>query len=283
MQARATFSLHVRRAECKYKTYIDVRSTPPPCRATHDQAKSDGDAIAGCIGCLDGLHVKTQAPSLHDVLNVIRYYSGSKGNYGLNVQAIATAKYRFLCMSCIAPGSSNDWTAYLSSAMSSRVGDLPHGYYLLGDAAYPLSNQLLTPYPGRGLSPEYDSFNFHLSQLRVKVEQSFGILVSRWGILWRPLRVAFKRRPKLIQALFHLHNFCIDEGSPEISILDETIVSGHRRPTMPAGVLPPSFTTPTDARPKRRGEVELRRGIMLSLDRVQQKRPKRNVDRNTPR
>lgn len=167
--------------------------------------------------------------------------------------------------------------------MSDLVAKLPHGYYILGDAAYPLSNQLLTPYPGKGLSPDYDSFNFHLSQLRVKVEQSFGVLVSRWGILWRPLRVKFALRPKLIQALFHLHNYCIDEGSPEISTLDETIVSGNRGPNLRGGVLPPSFSTPTDARPKRSGEVELRRGIMLSLGRVGQKRPKRNVDRNTPR
>ena len=89
--------------------------------------------------------------------------------------------------------------------MSQAVGKLPDGYYILGDAAYPLSDHLLTPYPGQGLSPEKDSFNFYLSQLRVKVEQSFGILVQRWGILWRPLRVAFDGRPKLIRALFHLH------------------------------------------------------------------------------
>ncbi|CAN0544285.1 unnamed protein product, partial [Laminaria digitata] len=52
---------------------------------------SDGGVISGCIGCLDGLNVKTEAPSIHDVLNVIRYFSGSKGCYSLNVQAIATA------------------------------------------------------------------------------------------------------------------------------------------------------------------------------------------------
>ena len=128
---------------------------------------------------MDGLNVKTEAPSIHDVLNVLRYYSGSKGCYSLNVQAIATARYRFLCMSGTTPGSSHDWTAYTGSKMSQAVDKLPDGYYILGDAAYPLSDHLLTPYPGQSLSPEKDSFNFHLSQLRVKVEQSFGILVQR--------------------------------------------------------------------------------------------------------
>ena len=47
-------------------------------------------------------------------------------------------------------------------------------------------------------------FNFHLSQLRVKIEQSFGILVSTWGILWRPLSVGFAGRTDLIVARFQL-------------------------------------------------------------------------------
>lgn len=71
------------------------------------------------------------------------------------------------------------WTAYAGAQMSQAVDKLPDGYYILGDAAYPLSDKLLTPYPGKGLAPEYDSFNFHPSQLRVKAEQSFGILVQR--------------------------------------------------------------------------------------------------------
>lgn len=190
--------------------------------------------FAGCVGCVDGLLAKMVAPSIHDTLNVIRYFSGAKGGYGLNIQAIATAKYRFLAMSCKCPGATNDWTAWLSSFMADATAKLPRGYYLLGDAAYPISNQLLTPYPGTGLAPGMDSFNFHLSQLRVKVEQSFGILVARWGILWRP---------KLIRTLFHLHNFFIDEGSNPIAVGDESAESGKGRPSMPDAVLPDAFWT----------------------------------------
>lgn len=250
----------------------------------HLQEKSDGDIIAGCIACLDGLHVKTEAPSLGDILNVIRYYSGAKGGYGVNVQAMATATYRFLCMSCVSPGSTNDWTAFLDSKMSDRVAKLPRGYYVLGDAAYPLSDQLLTPYPGKGLRPDLDSFNFHLSQLRVKVEQSFGILVQRWGILWKPLRVSFDRRTKLIRALFHLHNYCIDEGSALLRRCDETKSVRKRRPKVSvSGRLPAEFQTPQPKRPRRSGEVDMRRELMESLKRVGQVRPRRNVRRNTPR
>ena len=81
---------------------------------------------------------------------------------------------------------------------------LPNVYHITEDAMYPISDKLLTPHPGKSLPKDQDSFNFYLSQLRVIIEQSFGILVSTWGILWRPLSVGFAGRTDLIVALFHL-------------------------------------------------------------------------------
>ena len=48
-------------------------------------------------------------------------------------------------------------------------------------------------------------------------ECAFGIIIRRWGCLYRPLRVAFHRRAALIGACIHMHNFCID-----MRIEDET-------------------------------------------------------------
>ena len=92
-------------------------------------------------------------------------------------------------MSAITPGGSNDWVAWNRSTLSEAVDKLPNGYHILGDAAYPLSEKIMTPYPGKNLPPDKDSLNFHLSQLRIKIEQTFGIVVATWGILRRPLRV----------------------------------------------------------------------------------------------
>lgn len=52
--------------------------------------------------------------------------------------------------------------------------------------------------------------------MRQCIERSFGIMVTRWGILWRTLRVDFCMIPVLLTALAKLHNFCIDEkdGDP---------------------------------------------------------------------
>ena len=43
------------------------------------------------------------------------------------------------------------------------------------------------------------------------IECAFGILVRRWGLLWRPLSMRFDRRAPVVCAIIRLHNFCIDE------------------------------------------------------------------------
>lgn len=42
------------------------------------------------------------------------------------------------------------------------------------------------------------------------VEQAFGIMFARWGILWRPLRFSLAQNVRVVQLAMVLHNFCID-------------------------------------------------------------------------
>ncbi|CAB1114698.1 unnamed protein product [Ectocarpus sp. CCAP 1310/34] len=204
-------------------------------------------------------------------------------------QATCDANYRFCSMSCIAPGSTNDWTAWNHSDLSTAVKNLPPGFYMLGDAAYPLSDHLLTPYPGRGLPLDKDAFNFYLSQLRVRIEQAFGILVGQWGILWKPLRVQFAGRCDLITALFRLHNFLRDEKVTPIHRSEEDAEVVQVRPHLLGDkTLPGTFSTTTktteDAqKPTRSGEVSTRKGITMMLDNKRQYRPKHNLVRNAAR
>lgn len=55
-------------------------------------------------------------------------------------------------------------------------------------------------------------YNFYLSQLRITIEQSFGILVRRWGVLWRPMECKFNKTPHVAMCCMRLHNFCIDNN-----------------------------------------------------------------------
>lgn len=224
--------------------------------------------------------MKTEAPSASDTLDVTSYYSGSKAGYGINVQATCDSRYRFCQVSAISPGATNDYAAWNRSSLSEAVNRLPGDYCIVADAAYPLSDKILTPYPGKGLALGFDSFNFHLSQLRVRIEQSYGILVSVWGILWRPIKVQFAGRASLIIALFHLHNFLRDERDEPLEFSEEDESSGRHRPRLAAnGTLPPEWQTAPS--PSRSGETGARAEIRFQLEQDKQWRPVYNTIRNS--
>ena len=92
--------------------------------------------------------------------------------------------------------------------------DLPIGKYIVGDNAYICTESLLTPYAGAEQRNESvkDTYNFYLSQLRIRIEMSFGLLTNKWRILRRPLQVKLKNTGKVFMCLCRLHNYCIDEN-----------------------------------------------------------------------
>ena len=45
------------------------------------------------------------------------------------------------------------------------------------------------------------------------VEQAFGMLVGRFGILWRPLCFSLETNTKIVLAAMLLHNFCLDHST----------------------------------------------------------------------
>ena len=190
---------------------------------------SSHQVMRGCTGCIDGILIQTKCPSSNDVQNARDYFSGHYQKYGLNMQAVCDHAYRFLWVGVNAPGGMSDNTNYQLSTISSLVEALPAGTYILGDNAYQVSENILTPFSGSQKDNIWnDSFNFHLSQLRIKIEQTFGIFNSRWGIFQKPLKLGFRAIPKMILAAAKLHNFIMrnrypDEDLPPPSSPEEII------------------------------------------------------------
>jgi hypothetical protein len=190
---------------------------------------SSGGVLKGCIGAIDGWLCGIKSPSARDAAGVgtSRYFSGHYRKPGLNVQAVCDSRSCFTYVSLETPGSTNDARAYQEASISRVVADLPCGVYIVGDNAYPVSEHLLTPFTANQLStPYHDSFNFHVSQLRIRIEMAFGILTTKWGIFRSPLQTNLTTASLIIQCAMKLHNYVIRQkygASDDYSVEQESI------------------------------------------------------------
>ncbi len=89
--------------------------------------------------------------------------------------------------------------------------------WLACDDAYAGGTKMVVPWSGRNLSTEKDCFNYWLSSARIFIEQCFGMLVARWGVFWRPLKVPLVKVSSVVLLCCKLHNYIIDSsGSLEV-------------------------------------------------------------------
>ena len=149
--------------------------------------------MRGCVGALNGWLCTIKTPLSIEIDNVRACFSGHYQTYGLHVQAVCDHLCRFTYIGVLAPNGSSDLRAYSLSSLEDIVQHLIPGYYFVSDNAYVCTENLLTPYSGRDkLDPAKDLFNFHLSQLHIRVEQSFGMLVNKWRVFKKPMQVKLR-------------------------------------------------------------------------------------------
>jgi len=191
---------------------------------------TDG-VIDGCVACLDGMLLPIQTPSSTETGNVMAYYSGHYAEYGLNIQAACDSMCRFVYVSVAAPGSTSDIVALRKTSLSRLIEALPLGKYVLGDNAYVCTEHLLTPFPGdQRRQPQNDTYNYHLSQLRIRIEMTFGRFMNQWRLFKRPLQVNLKNAGKVYMCAARLFNFCANErliGSADANTMAGDITFEH--------------------------------------------------------
>lgn len=81
---------------------------------------------------------------------------------------------------------------------------------------------MIVPFPGQNLHkthPYLEAFNFYQSQLRITIERAFGVLVRRWGILWKAMEYDLEFQFEIVHACCRLHNFCISRRLLPIQIV----------------------------------------------------------------
>ena len=126
-----------------------------------------------CAGAIDGILIWINKPDEKDAkksgISMAKLYCGRKHKFGLNCQAVANKRGRFLDVSIKLGGSSADCLAFEASDLYRRLesGLLCPGLVIFGDNAYLNSPYLAIPYPNVS-SGSKDNYNFYHSQ------------VSRW-------------------------------------------------------------------------------------------------------
>jgi hypothetical protein len=116
------------------------------------------------------LHLDTEDLENGRVVNPSAYIN-RKSFFSVNLQAIVDKHSRFRNVSIKTPGSSHDALAHCVSDIAIKIQDneLPIAFWIAGDDAYGVSEQMIVPWPGRGIADDKDSFNFYQSRCRIRV------------------------------------------------------------------------------------------------------------------
>ena len=245
--------------------------------------KSSDRIMVGCVGAIDGLFVKVCRPSRKDCGNNPQaYFSGHYMAHGLNIQAICDIDRCFTFFGVVAPGKSSDQVAFEKTSIHKRIMALPMGMYLVGDAAYQVSDVMMVPFTGSHRDdPGKDAFNFFLSQLRIRIAMAFGLLQTKWGVLNKPLRGNLSTAAKILQTCARLHNFHLREDNTAGMDLSDDAILNEIRPRRGSrlgwGYLP--TVEPIERIP---GTSLIRDVIIDRIGQLGLRRPTRNLLANRP-
>ncbi|KYM96994.1 Putative nuclease HARBI1 [Cyphomyrmex costatus] len=188
-----------------------------------------------CIGAIDGKHVLIQCPD-----NAGSAYFNYKHSHSIVLLGICDANYIFTFVDIGSYGRRSDGGIFRDSLVGQKFHNgkmnLPKPeplivdgpslpYVLVGDEAFQLTEYLLRPYPGRGgLNQSRLIYNYRLSRARRIIENTFGILVSQWRILKRPLICTVSKAIKIVQAIVCIHNWLRTQDIGINQYIEETLV-----------------------------------------------------------
>lgn len=191
-----------------------------------------------CCGNLDGKHIRVKKPQKCGSM----YYNYKMYN-SIVLLAVTDSKNKFIIIDVGAYGKDSDGGVLSNSSFYQKLENediqlppeerLPNSnivapYVFLGDEAFPLKTFLMRPYPRRQATDITKlRFNKRLSTTRVGVECAFGMMASKFRILYKPIETSVENAIIIVKTICLLHNILIDidkkySDQPDI---------GNRRPT----------------------------------------------------
>ncbi|CAC5400558.1 HARBI1 [Mytilus coruscus] len=163
----------------KRDQFIKWPCTPDKLNATKN-GFYEKTGFPNVIGCVDGTHVRIQAPEDDEPSFVNR-----KGFHSVNVQGICDQNCLFTNVSANWPGSCHDAHVFKTSAVGIHLQDqytsIEQGV-VLGDSGYPCRPFLLTPFRQPREQREHNFNRAHITT-RCTIERTFGIWKQRFRLL----------------------------------------------------------------------------------------------------
>lgn len=173
-----------------------------------------------CVGSIDGKHIQIVAPE-HSGSMFFNY----KGFFSIVVLAVADANYNFIyldvgCQGRISDGGVFKYTTLHEKINNGTLGlpqptslpgrENPVSFVFVADDAFPLSRNLMKPYPGynnRSLSRADRIFNYRLSRARRIIQNVSGIWAVKFRVLLKPIALHPSKVETVVLASAYLHNF----------------------------------------------------------------------------
>ncbi|KAK3107882.1 hypothetical protein FSP39_024372, partial [Pinctada imbricata] len=179
--------------------------------------KNLGDnRFTNVIGAVDGSHIPIQRP-----LDKANCYYNRKQFYSIILQGVCDDSLKFMDINVGWPGRVHDSKVLKNSSLWDTGFIRCDGgrYHLLGDAAYPLKEWLLTPYRDNGhLTRKQRRFNEVHSAKRQVIERAFGLLKNRFRRLQFINMISIDEICKTIVCACVFHNICILQN--DLDVLD---------------------------------------------------------------
>ena len=196
--------------------YMQKPSTPAEWRRISDGFEHVWN-FPHCVGAIDGKHVVMQAPARSGST-----FFNYKGTHSVVLMAVCDVHYCFTLVDVGDAGKHSDGGVLSHSAFGQAMenGELsipdesniagissPIPYFFVGDAAFPLKTYMLRPYPGRYLPESKRIFNYRLSTARRIIENTFGIMATKFRVFRRPIIASPEKVTSITKAACSLHNY----------------------------------------------------------------------------
>ncbi|XP_066585635.1 putative nuclease HARBI1 [Prorops nasuta] len=180
------------------------------------------NGFGGVIGAIYGCHIPIKQPpgNAHD-------YYNRKDFHSVVLQGTCDHTGKFIDCLIGRPGRAHDAAIFKSSAVYKKLTDvdnplLPPNLHILGDSAYPLLLNLMTPFKDNGnLTSKQIQYNVKHASIRSVIERAYGLLKGKWRRLKYLDVNSVHMANSVIAAACILHNFLIVHK--EMDVLSESI------------------------------------------------------------